>query len=93
LIHIPLAAIILFRQALQHINQGNHELALKYLGNAVVIAPLFTKALCEMGYCYEKLGRYPEAISKYNKVLEINPSNAEAEMSRKKILDEMDVTK
>jgi len=42
---------------------------------AVIIAPLFTKALCEMGYCYEKLGQYPEALSKYDKVLKINPSH------------------
>ena len=93
MLHIPLAAVILFRQALQLINQGNHELALKYLSNAVMIAPMFTKALCEMGYCYEKLGMYPEALSKYNKVLEINPSNVEAEMSRKRILDERGLTK
>jgi tetratricopeptide (TPR) repeat protein len=93
LLHIPLAAIILFRQALQLINQGNYELALKNLSNAVMIAPMFTKALCEMGYCYEKLGMYPEALSKYNNVLEIDPSHAEAEMSRKKILDEMGLPK
>jgi tetratricopeptide (TPR) repeat protein len=88
-----LAAIILFRQALQLINQGNHESALKYLSNALMIAPMFTKALCEMGYCYERLGMYPEALSKYNKILEIDPSNVEAEMNRKRILDEKGFTK
>ena len=90
---IPMEAIILYRKSLEMSGRGNYESALTYLSNAVMIAPAFTKALCEMGYCYEKLGMYPEALSKYNKVLEINPSNVEAEMSRKKVLDEMGLTK
>jgi tetratricopeptide (TPR) repeat protein len=40
-----------------------------------MIASLFARALCKMGYCYEKLDRYPEALSKYDKVLKINPSH------------------
>lgn len=42
-----------------------------------------------MGYCYEKLGRYLDAVSKFDKVLQIYPSHGEAEMSRKRILKKM----
>jgi hypothetical protein len=42
--------------------RGNHEPALKYLNNAVIITPKFTTAICEMGYCYENLGRLAEAV-------------------------------
>jgi tetratricopeptide (TPR) repeat protein len=50
-------------------------------------------ALCEMGRCYEKLGRFPEAVLKFDKVLGINNSPIEAEISRKRILDKMGSTK
>jgi len=69
--------------------RGNHELALKYLSNAVVIAPQFTSAICEMGHCYEKLGRFPEAVSKFDKVLTIYPSHVEAEINKHRVLDKM----
>jgi hypothetical protein len=42
-----------------------------------------------MGYCYEKLGRYWEALSKFENVLEINPSHVEAEMSMKRIREKV----
>jgi len=87
--HIPLAAIVLYRMALEMSVKGNHELALKYLSDAVMIAPQFTLAICEMGYCYEKLGRYLEAISKFETVLKIQPSHVEAEMNKNRILEKM----
>ena len=65
---IPLAAIILYRMSLEVSVRGNHELALKHLSNAIMLAPQFTLAICEMGYCYEKLGRYLESISKFETV-------------------------
>ena len=69
--------------------RGNHELALKYLSNAVMLAPQFTLAICEMGKCYEKLGRYPEALSKFETILRIHPSHGEAEMNRNWVLEKM----
>jgi len=88
--HIPLEAIILYRTAVKLSGRGNHELALKYLDNAVILAPQFALALCEMGYCYEKLERYPEAISKFNTVLQSFPSHAEAQMNKNWILKKME---
>jgi tetratricopeptide (TPR) repeat protein len=87
--HIPLAAIVLYRMALEVSVRGNHELALKYLSDAVMIAPQFTLAICEMGYCYEKLGRYFEAVSKFENVLKIQPSHVEAEMNKNRMLEKL----
>jgi tetratricopeptide (TPR) repeat protein len=61
---------------------GDHESAIKYLSEAVTIAPQFTSAICEMGHCYERIGRYPEALSTFDKVLRIDPSHAEAEVNK-----------
>ena len=90
MINIPIAAIVFYRMALEMSVRGNHELALKYLNDAVIIAPQFTLAICEMGYCYEKLGRYWEAVSKFENVLKINPSHVEAEMNKNRILEKME---
>ena len=90
---IPYEAIILYRKALEHSSKGDHESSLKYLSNSVTLAPHFTIALCEMGHCYEKLGRFPEAVLKFDKVLEINKTHIEAEISRKRILDKMGKTR
>jgi len=83
---VPLDAIMLYRKAIENLTRGDHELALKQLSNAVIIAPQFTTALCEMGTCYEELGRYTEALSKFDKVLQIDPSHIEAERNKKRIL-------
>jgi tetratricopeptide (TPR) repeat protein len=87
--HIPMAAIIAYRMALEVSVRGNHELALKYLSNAVMLAPQFTLAICEMGKCYEKLGQYQEALLKFETVLKIHPSHVEAEMNKNWILEKI----
>jgi tetratricopeptide (TPR) repeat protein len=86
---IPLEAITLYRRAVEMSYRGNHELALKNLSTAVMLAPKYTSALCEMGHCYEKLGRYPEAVSKFDKILHIDSSNIEAEMNKNRVLEKM----
>jgi tetratricopeptide (TPR) repeat protein len=90
---IPYEAIILYRKALEQSSKGDHESSLRYLSNSVTLAPHFTIALCEMGRCYEKLGRFPEAVSKFDKVLEINNTHIEAEISRKRIREKMGLTR
>jgi len=90
---IPYEAIILYRKALEQSSKGDHESALKYLSNSVTLAPNFTIALYEMGHCYEKLGRFHDAVSKFDKVLEINTTHIEAEISRKRVLDKMGKTR
>jgi tetratricopeptide (TPR) repeat protein len=90
---IPLEAIILYRSAVELSWKGHHELALKNLTTAVTLAPQFTAALCEMGQCYKKLGRYPEALSAYDTVLQSFPSHAEAAMNRTWIREKMEEKK
>jgi tetratricopeptide (TPR) repeat protein len=86
---IPLEAITLYRQALEMSGRGNNELALKNLDTAVMLAPKFALAYYEMGRCYEKLERFPEALSKFEKVLQTYPSHVEAEMSKNRVLEKM----
>jgi len=70
--------------------RGNHESARTHLSNAVRVAPQFALALGERGYCYEKLGRNPEAVATFDTVLQKYPSHGEAanwvleKMGRKK---------
>ena len=86
---IPLEAITLYRRAIDMSGKGNHESALKNLSTAIMLAPEFALAHCEMGRCYEKMGRFPEALSKYDKVLQIYPLHVEAEMNRNRVLEKM----
>jgi len=86
---IPLEAITLYRRALEMSGRGDHESALKYLSNAVTLAPKFASAICEMGHCYEKLGRFPEGVSKFDKVLRIHPTHGEAEINRNRVLEKI----
>jgi tetratricopeptide (TPR) repeat protein len=37
-----------------------------------------TKAMCEMGYCYQQIGNFSEALKVYRHVLEVNRDCAEA---------------
>ena len=79
---IPLEAQYLYRQALDLSTEGKKETALKYLSMAVCIAPRFSNAYNAMGNCLDELGRFGEAIKKYDKVLEINPFHSEAKLKR-----------
>jgi len=79
---IPLEAQYLYRKALDIKNNGKNEDALKYLKMAVSIAPHFCNAYNAMGNCLDELGRYGEAMRKYEKVLKLNPEHAEARFKR-----------
>ena len=79
-------AITLYRKSLEMSGRGNYESALKYISNAVIIAPQFATAICEMGHCYEKLGRFPEAVSKFDKVIRMHPTHVEAEIKKNRNL-------
>jgi tetratricopeptide (TPR) repeat protein len=79
---IPLEAQYLYRKALSLSMEGNKEEALNDFRRAVFIAPRFCKALNAMGNCLDELGRYDEAVRKFDKVIEIDPHHAEARLKR-----------
>jgi tetratricopeptide (TPR) repeat protein len=79
---IPLEAQYLYRHALDLSAEGKKEFALKYLKMAVFVAPHFCNAYNAMGNCLDELGRFGEAVKKYDKVLEINPLHTEAKLKR-----------
>jgi len=79
---LPLEAQYLYRLGLFQSSEGKKEPALKFLKMAVTIAPRFCDAYNAMGNCLDELGRYEEAIRKYDKVLEIDPGHTEARFKR-----------
>jgi tetratricopeptide (TPR) repeat protein len=74
---IPIEAQFLYRKAVDLEHQGNDESALKYLMQAVIIAPKYAKAFFEMGNCLARLGRYREAREKYDRAAHIDPGMPE----------------
>jgi lipoprotein NlpI len=82
---IPLEAQYMYHQALYFSIQGKKEDALKDFRRAIVIAPMFCEAWNAMGNCLEELGRYDEAVRKFNMVIEIDPHHAEARLKREMI--------
>ena len=70
---IPIEAQFLYRKALDLSKRGNDESALKYLMQAVVIAPKYARAFFEMGNCLARLGRFREAKEKYDRASHIDP--------------------
>ena len=79
---IPLEAQYLYKQALDLSMEGKKEDALRYLKKVVFIAPRFSNAYNAMGNCLDELGRYEDAVRKYDKVLDIDPHHAEARFKR-----------
>ncbi|HVP95120.1 MAG TPA: tetratricopeptide repeat protein [Methanoregulaceae archaeon] len=76
--NVSIEAQILYRKAKELSGQGKYETALRFLKGVVTVAPGFSKAFNEMGNCLSRLGRYEEAVMKYEKALRIEPSCREA---------------
>ena len=74
---IPIEAQYLYRKAMELSLKGQTEMALNYLRQAVVIAPRYSQAYIQMGNCLARLGRYTEAIEKYQQAIRIDPSSPE----------------
>lgn len=78
-------AQMMYRRAFEMEGRGRFDAALNLLKKAIIIAPRFAKAFDEMGNCLDSLGRYPEALAAYNRILEIDPSHPGALFKRDRI--------
>jgi tetratricopeptide (TPR) repeat protein len=78
-------AQIMYRRGVEMEGRGRFDAALDLLKKAIIIAPRFTKAFDEMGNCLDSLGRYPEALAAYNRILEIDPSHPGALFKRDRL--------
>jgi len=58
---IPLEARILYRRGMDLLEQRKDEAAVKYLRQAVIIAPRFAGAYRALGICLARLGREQDA--------------------------------
>jgi tetratricopeptide (TPR) repeat protein len=69
--------------------EGKTDDALRSLKKVVFIAPRCSNAYNSMGNCLDELGRYEDAIRKYNKVLEIDPHHTEARFKRTLVIEKI----
>ena len=81
-----LEAQILFRRALEKAGQGRFDEAVCGLRQAIMIAPRFIRAYEELGHCLEGIGRYPEALNTYVKILELDPLHRQAGQKQQAIM-------
>jgi len=58
---IPLEARILYRRGMDLLDQRKDDAAVKYLRQAIIIAPRFTGAYRALGICMTHLGREQDA--------------------------------
>jgi tetratricopeptide (TPR) repeat protein len=79
---IMLEAQFMYRKGVILADAGDMEGALASFRKALIISPRFCRALIATGNCLCALGRYHEAIQKYDKVLGIDPDCAEAQARR-----------
>ncbi len=70
---IPLEIQVLNRQAKEMSGHGNYRDALKIFSQVVYIAPHFARAQYEMGRCLEGLGRFKEAVERYDQAMQLDP--------------------
>lgn len=71
---IPLEAQYLYRRGVDLLEQKKDEAAVKYLRQAIIIAPRFTGAYRELATCLSRTGRMEEAAACSMKLGQITSS-------------------
>ena len=79
---ISIEAQYLCRKAEELAQQERYDTAVRYFRQAIVIAPAYEKAICEMADCEAILGNRDEAVRLYDRAIAINPALEEARAQR-----------
>ena len=83
----------LVRQAQERAMTGDHAAAVNFLMTAIDKQPRYTEAYTLLGNCQDCLDKKDDAITSYNKALQIDPSHAEAWFNKGMILKKLGQTK
>ncbi|HSQ93440.1 MAG TPA: tetratricopeptide repeat protein [Methanoregula sp.] len=83
---ISIEAQYLYRKAEELVHQEQYATALRYFKQAVFIAPVYAKAICEMANCEANLGNRDEAVRLYNRAITIDPALEEARKQRDQLM-------
>lgn len=83
---ISIEAQYLCRKAEELAHQERYDTALRYFRQAVVIAPIYSKAFYEMANCQARLGNYDDAIRFYNRAISIDPALSEAQVQLDRVI-------
>jgi tetratricopeptide (TPR) repeat protein len=73
----PKKAVSLFEKGIESLNKKKAEEAVKYLQNAVELAPTFYEAHNQLGIAYRQAGRLDDAEREFLKARELNSTNVE----------------
>lgn len=79
----------LYRQARELKGRGQPDAAKKYLKQAVMVAPGFSNAFLELGNCCDMIGNYGEALSWYDRAIQIDPVHSGTLFSKAAVLKKM----
>ena len=66
-----------YKKGLEYYAAGHYEQALTAIKKALILQPDFPDAYYQIARIYEELKRYPEAISMYEKLIELLPNDLE----------------
>jgi tetratricopeptide (TPR) repeat protein len=83
----------LVRHAQEKAMSGDHSSAVNYLKIAIEKYPLFAEAYTLLGDCQDCLNKREDAITSYDKALQIDPGYAEAWFNKGMVLKKMGQSK
>lgn len=91
--HALREAEYLARQAQEKAMTGDHSSAVTYLKKAIDKYPRYADAYTLLGNCQDCLDKHEDAITSYDKALQIDPAQAEAWFNKGMILKKLGQTK
>jgi len=81
-IHAGPSAQTYLEQAIAFHNKGECVKAIEVLKKALAVDPKYVRAYTWMGFCYARLGKKPEAIEAFNRVVTLAPKSDDARVAK-----------